>query len=319
MVGLAALLFLASDATSLDRVFAAGESDRFDVQSRLQVEWRHRGMETWLPSDEEARYGFTVQVIRLLPQGGARVRYKRPTLSVTKGEVADADPVTKIEKVNWDYEMDLSVANEILEHKDLAPKLPSKPKPPEGDGSLLPGWQEQEASPQAAAFVGRFVDDVFRLAAFTGSFDSALDLAPRLPFGPVKPGDSWKRTVGFQPQLLKGEGGKFAIQRLDYAYVYQGIVDWNGKKVHRVVARLQLNTDLAAFLNQAARATPEQTGLRRAPISMSAEIEFNLDLATRKTLGAVATAEGQVGFVAADSNEPIDEFKIKGRTVLSTK
>ncbi len=56
-------------------------------------------------------------------------------------------------------------------------------------------------------------------------------------------------TGGIEPQ---------AVQRLDYVYSYDGVVDSNGQKVHRVTAKLNLDTDAAPYINSFMGRRPER-------------------------------------------------------------
>ncbi len=120
--------------------------------------------------------------------------------------------------------------------------------------------------------VSQFTGELYRLALFIGSMDSALDFNPKLPFEEVKLGEKWKRTVSYQPQGLKGSKGEHAVQRLDMEYSYAGIVERAGTKYHRVNATLALDTDAALFINQAMGMTANQSGLEKLPMKINSTI-----------------------------------------------
>jgi hypothetical protein len=152
---------------------------------------------------------------------------------------------------------------------------------------------------------------------FVGSFDSALDFAPRMSLDDVNVGDTWRKTVGYQPQSLKGKEGKQAVQRLDYVYTYRGPMVSEGRKIERVDADLDLSTDLAPFVNQAEDATAEETGLSKLPLKIKAHIAFDLDPVTHRTILAQANTDGGFEIWATDStDEAIIQQTIKGETAM---
>ncbi len=204
------------------------------------------------------------------------------------GETADSPPQDIVEKLNLDFRLTVSPINEILEMKDLNEK-PTKP-PVNGSSDLLTSAAVLRQGGLGDVLTGS-LSEMYRLSLFAGNFDSSLDFAPRTPFDAVKVGDSWKRTVGYQPQKLAGKGNKQAMQRLDYTFTYKGLVDSEGKNVYRVEGTLDLKTDLGDFINQLVGQKPEDTGLSKIPLTMKSTIEFDLDMKTRTTLLAQATTE----------------------------
>ena len=300
MIALAALALL-SPATDLSRVFAANESRSYTVHSRLQTETRGMGVRTWMPASHSFEYGFTWRVTALLPDGVAQVRYQRPHMIVVEERFGADEPERRVEKMDLDFELRLSSSNEILQSKDL------------GAGKKA-GWIGASgvgAQPQVASFIG----ELYRLAAFAGSLDNALDLLPKLPFESVVPGETWRRTVGYQPQRLAS--GRSAVQRLDYVYEYVGIVEANANKVHRIRATMKLDTDAAEWVNQWVEGGVKTTGLTKLPLHLEAVIEADLDLATRATLRANATSTGLIAVHTSDATEPAVEVKLKGRSSLA--
>lgn len=296
---LAALALLPQQPTTLARVYANGEKNQYEVLSHLQIEQREKGLETWIPEDIDLNYKFTTQVTALLPDGVAKLHYLRPTVTQVIGETYDEPAKTTVDKLNLNYELTLSPANEILNQFDAGKKAAK--------------WSGTASSKRQdlGAFLGQFISELFRLSVFAGSIENALDFSPKFPLGSVKVGDTWKRTVGYQPQKLKGKGD-MAVQRLDYTYTYKGVVDSDGKKVVRVSAALAINSDLAAFATQLAG---EDTGLKELPLRLNSGIDFDLDPKTLKTLSAVATSEGSFKIVLSESPEvPYEEVKMKGQT-----
>lgn len=303
-----------SAPVNLGRVFTANEKLAYAVRSHLSAERRGRGLQTWLPEDLDLNYDFTTHVQALKADGIAVMRYKRPQMEEIEGETFDSGPKTKIDKVNFDYQLTVSPYNEILEEKDLKPKKTDPKKKTKGV-VFRPVFGQPQVD--LGSFVGQFVSELYRLSLFAGAMDSALDFAPKTPFDAVKVGDTWKRTVGYQPQKLKGKGGKQAVQRLDYTYTFKGVADGDSGKVLRVEAKLNFTTDLAEFISQLTDSTPEQTGLKKFPLTMDATILFDLDPKTKHTLKAVATS--QAGFQMFANDDPDTaafEERMKGKTTM---
>ena len=298
---------------SLGRVFAKNQKLAYEVRASLSAQHRMRGLQTWIPEDLDLNYDFTITVQDLKADGIAVLHYQRPVMHEIEGETFEAPPKDNVEKVNLDYQLTISPINEILEAKDLNEK---PAKPPKKGGSLLV-HTSRAARQDLGSFIGQFVGETYRLALFAGSFDSALDFDPKTPFDNVKVGDTWKHTVGYQPQKLKGKGNKQAVQRLDYTYTYKGIVDSEGKKVYRVEGVLDLKTDIGDFINQLVEAKPEDTGLKKVPLTLKSTIEFDLDMKTRTTILAQATTESTFQlFVTAYPDDPYEEQTLKAHTSM---
>lgn len=287
-------------AVSLNRSFAKGEKSRYEVKAHLVQETRVRGLRTFIPSDVDITYGFDTEVKEMKADGIALVHYKRPTVTVVDGETVDSPPKKTVEKVNMDALLTISPINEVMDVKDLSPQAQKK--------TIL--------KRQLGGVFAQFVDGIGEMVLFVGSIDSGLDFAPKLPFEEVQPGATWKRTAGYSPQKLSGKDGKVANQRLDYTYTYQGVVESNGKKVHRVTAELTLDSNVADFVNQMVGSSASQTGVKEIDIKINSKIEFDLDLQTRKTLRALANSTGSAKFVTTTADDPAIEQKLKGRTLL---
>jgi hypothetical protein len=117
-------------------------------------------------------------------------------------------------------------------------------------------------------------------------------------------------------QKLKGKD-KQSVQRLDYTYIYKGLVKSGKTSVERIQATLALDTNLADFVHQTYDLKPEETGLKGIPLNLKATINFDLDPKTKRTLRATANAEG--GFqvlITQLPDEPIEEQRLKGTTTL---
>ena len=293
----------------LGRVFAKGEALEYKVRSHLSAERRGLGLRTWMPEDLDINYDFSINVEDLKTDGIAIIHYKRPKMLIIEGETADETPKTQTEKVNFDVRITLSPVNEILDYKDLA----KKDTPKKGSGNYFGPAVAQDP---LGGVIGQFICEMYRLSLFAGSFDSALDFAPKLSRTALNVGDTWHKTVGYQPQKLKGKDGKSIVRRLDYEYTYKGMVTVNGKQFQRVEAALNLDTDLSDFINDTFAVESSQTGIKKLPLRMKAKIEFNLDPVTRHPVLAEATTEGGYEVYATDFESPVLETKIRGNTLM---
>jgi hypothetical protein len=310
VLALAALSLPTADVsnTNLERVFKKGEKLSYRIESGLQVEERQLGLHTWMPSHLDMRYDFSLEVVEMKADGIAVMRYLRPSVTQITGETHEAPAQTHVEKLNWDLLLTVSPINELLDVKDQT-KRPARAMMP-----LVSGGRS--AQDPLREFLDRFIGEIYRLSLFIGSLDSSLDFSPKLPFDDVKVGETWKRTVGYQPQRLQGSD-KLAVQRLDYTYTYKGPTTVNNRKVERVQADLDLNTDLAAFIHSMFEVDSDVTGLTKVSLKLKAVIEFDLDPTTRHTLAARATTEGgfQI-FIKQFPETAVEEQKLRGRTVL---
>lgn len=297
-------------SVKLNRTFAKGEKGEYEVKSSINSESRFSGLETWMPEDFDFQYRFTYEVTAMKADGICEMRYKRPTITEIEGETVDSQPKRRIQKLDWDLSLTVSPINELLNVKDLAKKPDVKKPPPKVTAILAAGGRAQDP-------IGDFISEVHRLALFVGSLDSSLDFSPKLPFDEVKIGDTWKRTVGYSPQKLRGKGDKVAVQRLDYTFTYRGLVDSDGTKVQRVTADLELKTDLATFIHQTFDLKPSESGLKEIPLSFKATVDYDLDPKTHKTLRASAQSSGEFRIVSTyNPDQPVVEERFKGRTTM---
>ncbi len=303
-----------SDEVELVRTFTKGERLTYEVTSSILSEQQFYPYTHFLPSEYGLSYRFTTNVLDVREDGFATVRYERPEIKELLGETADSPPKTNTERVNWRMEFTLSPINEITGMKDLSP-----PKPPARDKTALlartiaPQDQEQDGPPP---FIAGLIRELYGLAMFTGSLDSALDFSPKLPFEPVKPGATWKRTVSYQPQRLAGTTRQ-AVQRLDFTYTYVGLVQEAGRQVQRVTGAVTLDTNAAEFVNQLLDMKPAESGLSAINLKLDTTITFDLDPKTMRTLRAEAVSTG--GFkveVTQIEGRPVVEEKFKVKTSM---
>ena len=299
---------------SLGRVFTKNLKLAYDVQSSLHSEHRLRGLDTWIPEDLDLNYGFTTIVEEMKPDGIAVIHYQRPIMHEIEGETFTSQPQDHVINSNLNLRLTVSPINEILEMKDLSDKAS---KPAKKDTSELLAFAGSRRQGSMSGILSQFVSEMYRLSLFAGSFEASLDFAPKTPFESVKVGETWKHTVGYQPQKLKGKGNKQAVQRLDYTFTYKGIVESEGKKVYRVEGSLDLKTDLGDFVYQLVGMKPDDTGLKKVPLTMKSRILFDLDMKTRHTILAQAITESGFGvFITAYPDDAVQEDKIKAHTTM---
>ena len=302
-----------AEPVDLYRQFTKGETLKYSVKAHMLTETSDINTSA-IPQEVDILYDFSL-LFKGVDEGGfAKVDYKRPTVTQIDGETADRPPISTKVKVDMHYEMDLSPINELTNIKDLG-KINDKAS---GGGGyslkqqrMIRTLKENGVAPAVAVQLGGFEQDLYRMALFVGSFDNALDLNPKLPLDEVVPGDTWSKTVSYQPQAVKGTDGKQQeVQRLDMQYKYDGVVDAGGKKVHQITATVNLDTDAAKYYNQGSSAA--RTGLQALPLRFNTEIIFTLDLATKRTLSANAKTTGGYEVVLTQISQALIKEKITG-------
>lgn len=296
---------------TLARVMKKGEIQSYQVKANLVSETRSGNLDTFLPSEETVDYGFTLSVLEEKADGIVRTIYRRPYMIVTEGETFESPEVRHKMPVNWNLELLLSPTNEVLDVKDL-----SKPKPkPKKKSQVMTGsFMGNSSRPQLN--IMQFVAPIQELAMFVGDFDAGMDFNPKLPFTAVKVGKSWKKTVGYSPQRLKGSK-ESAMQRLDYTFTYDGLGTWNGKKVHLISAVLDVNTDAGEFINQMIGMKPDQSGLKKFMLQLNAKIQYRLDATTCATLSSHAESTGSAKLDIAGMDNAAYEVKFTGKCDLT--
>jgi hypothetical protein len=295
----------------LQRQFVVGQKSTYSVKAAQNVEQRVQGLNTFLPDDEEIAYDFYTRVMRV-DAGVATLRYSRPTMTVTGAATPDADPVTTVEKTNYLVDLSVSPANQILDEKDLNP--PKKDAKPASGGSIFSITNASRR--QLGDFIGPFVFDMIRLSAFVSFSNTTVDLEPSLPLTPVKVGDTWKRTVSYQPQKLQDKVGKMAVQRLDMTYTYNGPMLSKGKHILRIHAETHLDSDLATYINGLFHASAEATGLKSIPNKLTIGLDFDLDPKTLQTVYAEVNSKGGFQILLTQFADPVEEVKVTSKTTM---
>lgn len=305
----------ASSPVTLKRTFVKGEKSEYSVDANLNIDARSGMLATFLPEEAEFKYTFYVNTTDV-NAGIATVRYFRPSITEIAGSTTDSDPVPKTETLDMTALLQVSPINEILDAKDLTPKKKKKADDSGGDSrrALLArgnGFQEG-----VAEFIGPFIGDLERLSVFIGGAEGSLDLEPKLNLDAVKVGDTWKRTVSYQPQKLSSKAGKTVVQRLDLTYTYGGVVQSRGKSVQRIHGSLKLDTDLGTYVNDLFNAKPENTGLKSIPTKMDIQMDFDLDPKSLQTVYAKVKSEGSFKIFATVAPSAIAEQNIHGTSVM---
>lgn len=286
------------------------------------TETREIGLATFIPDETRLTYDFSLDVLKGLTDGFVQAKYKRPSMTQTSTDPESGEPRSDVEKMNMELDLTLSPINEITDVKDLTPKPKTNQKSggwTVSDPKLIRHFRPMGVVPPVqGSLLSQFVGEIYRLALFMGSLDSALDFQPKLPFDEVKPGDTWKRTVSYSPQKLEAKGGKSVMQRLDYLYTYRGVVESNKVKVHRVSAELEMSTDLVKYIKDTFGNSDEIVNqLKEITLNLKAHIDYDLDLTSLQTTSAFATSKGgfKVVLIQAPDN-PVVEQKISGETSL---
>lgn len=305
------------------RKWKPGDKFFYTIKSELTEETRSGDLQTFLPTDTTLEYQYTIDVKKLKADGIAEVIYKRPTMKVTEGDTMESAAKTETVKFDYNLQLDVSPYNEFTGMKDLNPPKPEKPEKSGGGAQqqiFIRAMKKQGSMADQAAYglAFQFLQELQRLALFIGTLDSSLDFAPKTPFNAIKIGATWKKTVGYQPQKLKGQGDKQAVQRLDYTYTYLGpMKDSKGKPIERISAVVKLETDVSEYARQLVGSSRASSFIKSVPLKFESQVNFDLEPKTFNTLKAVATAKGGVSIEAKGSSQPIYENRFSGKTKLT--
>jgi hypothetical protein len=293
-----------AEFVELRREFSEGQKLNYEVRSRLLTESRAMQLETFIPTTVNINYDFSLDVQELKVDGIADVLYKRDQMTIIDGETHDSPPVETVEETNWEILLTLSPINEVLSIDDRSPE-------PDDTQQLLATSVAASTALAQPDIVGEFRGELQRLALFVGTLDTSMDLAPKFPFPEVAVGDSWLVTVSYQPQYVEDEE-ETRVQRLDYEYFYDGLVESEGRQVRQIRAELDFNEDVIGLFG----GTAELAGIEAINLAMKATILFEVDAETGHTLRARANSEGGFAIEATDFDRPILEDKFTGRTTL---
>lgn len=301
----------------LFRKFTAGEKLSYFARAQFTQEQRSGSLQTFIPNDEEISYRYTMTVQKVKADGIAEVLYQRPSMDIIEGDTAEESAKKTTEKLDWKMLLDVTPVNEVVAQKDLNP-----PKEKKGFMKEMPivarvMRQGSQSDQVAIGMLFSYIGEIQRMAFFVGSLDSGLDIAPKFPFDEVTVGTTWKKTVGYSPQKLKGQGDKQAVQRLDYTYTYQGMMkSKEGKDIHRIHAVVKLDTDLVDYARQVAGGSASSSMLKSVPLGFEGNIDFDLDPATMHMLKASAESKGNFAILPKGADQAVLENRFKGRTTV---
>lgn len=302
----------------LSRVWKKGQVLKYSVNSLLVAEQRQADLQTFIPRDYGFEYTFTLSAQSVDEDGNVQVVYDRPKTIAITGEYGD-EPERRVAEQGGGFKLDvrLSPINELIGMKEIKP--PAKPAPKGKPSNRQQFLRLLRSAPQdqiTNVLAGQYIGELYRIALMVGSLDSTMDFAPKLDYKPVSVGSTWKKTVGYSPQKLSGAGAKQAVQRLDYVYTYEGVVDVNGKKVHRVTAKLSLDTDMWPFVLQQFGLKPADTPFRSLKLNFKSDLSFDLDLKTFHTLSGEAKSGGASALEMKSGSTPSEEQRFTGSTTL---
>lgn len=297
------------------RKFTLGEKLSYFAKAQFTEEQRSGNLQTFIPFDQEISYRFTMNVQKVKADGIAEVLYQRPSMDIVMGDTAESAAKKTTEKLDFKFLLDITQVNDVISQKDLNP--PKKPKDSSQMRQLLAKIHKQgtQSDGVAIGLLFSFMGEIQRLAFFVGPLDSGLDIAPKFPFDEVTVGSTWKKTVGYSPQKLKGQGEKQAVQRLDYTYTYLGVMkNKDGKDIQRIQAIVKLDTDLIDYARQLAGGSASSSFLKSVPLKFEGTIDFDLDMATLHMTKAAAVSQGSFAVLPKGADQPIMENRFRGRT-----
>ena len=125
MVTLASLVLAAAlhprqdGAQTLERKFTKGETRRYQVRTKLQLETDGTNQPIGIPEDVAFDYDFTTKVTDVLQSGFAVMDYRRPALIQTDGETFDTPPRSHNLITNEHIALTLSTINEVTDLKEM--------------------------------------------------------------------------------------------------------------------------------------------------------------------------------------------------------
>lgn len=259
---------------TLERKFTKGETHKYQVRSHLLLETTETGQPVALPEEVSFEYDFTTKVTDVQESGFATVEYRRPALVQIDGETFDKPPRSHNLLTDEKVALTISPINEVSEARELkAIRFGSGPV------------QQLASLPYAT--------QLYQMAVMIGGPDSSIDFNPKLPFEPVAPGATWKKTVNYTPQNLKGDkSGKQAVQRVDMTYTYVGRQTMSGREYVRVRGNLNLDTDMTRYVADSMGVGVGQSPVKGLQVKLNVVVDFDLDPVTLATFRAKAKSNG---------------------------
>lgn len=295
------------EPVQLARVLKPGTTYKYRVVNQLISDERNLMVDTFIPSTSGLEYDIELTIEKELVDGIVEARYQRKNFVAIEGETTERDEVRTPIKPGWDLRIQLSPLNKVLDIKDLTP--PRKPARWTSEGAPVAMTVRQDP-------IAGFISQIYQLAQMIGPLDGSIDFSPQFPVRPVRPGDTWKVTAGFSPQVLKSDKNKrIAVQRADYTYTYRGLSEFNGKPAHKIESELKIDTDLVDFFAQDAPVVREI--YTKIPMNLTAKIVFHVDTVSMHTLDGQMTATGGYQIFATEfPDRAIQEGKLDSRIRL---
>lgn len=303
----------AEKPVTLARVWRPGQVVSYNVDALVTIEQRSENLRTFLPRDYGFEYTFRCTVASVDEDGNARMRYERTRFVQIDGEFGET-PEKRTSPKEGLYKLDvrMSPINEVLSLEEA--KAPARNPKVGMMRALAPAIPQGQITEQIA---GQFTGQLIRMVLMVGSLDSSMDFAPRMEYRPVRKGTTWKRTVGYAPQALSGAGGRQANQRLDYTYTYQGIVDVDGKKYHRIEGNLKFENDIWPFMLQQFGLRMQDTPFSNLILKFDQKLTFDLDLKTFATVRGMAEADGSSRLALRAGDQQLEEQRFSGYSKIA--
>ena len=306
----------ASTPITLNHIYFTGQTSQYRIRAKLHIEERNANLLTFMPSNNIFKYDFYLRTLNV-EAGNGTIRYYRPSISQLVDDGSSIDPKPHVTKLKMKADLVMSPINAILDDTDLSKKsAPKKKKSPIHSNQPLfvlsknMSYRQDGLNPLLG-----FVQQVELLAVYIGGPGSSLDFAPQFSLYPVKVGDTWKQTVGYQPQNLAEGAGKqkSVVQRLDLIYTYRGDSTYRGKPVRLVTATIDLKTDLAKFVEDQFRESESVSHLKSFPLHLHEEMSFYLNPKTDQTIAADVHSTGGFKILTTFSPNPVEEMKLRGK------
>lgn len=307
-----------SEPIELNRTYKVGDKFNYEFNSKVDIEDRQYPSETFFPSTQRINYGFNMQTEKLMPDGGANLRFKRDKLTVRYSETFDEPPKTETVKTDENLLLTFSRANQIIGLKDESPKKPDKPNEGGGELKSLIRPMIESIFKNIQMPMGQFFGEFVRFAGFVNFFD----FGPNLPAKLVKVGDFWKETKGYSPKTITvgADAGKSLMGRIDYTYTYKGSVEKDGKQFVLIEGKLVQDSDVAPYVAGLMRVPQDRSPIKEAKIKFDGTVNYYLDPKTLETVSISAKSDGYCNLVLKElEGGPYFEMKFKSTASLVRK
>lgn len=307
-----------SEPIELIRTYKVGDKFAYEFNSRVDLDEREYPLETFLPSTQRINYLFNMQTEKLMPDGGANLRFKRDKLTIRHSETVDEPPKNETVKTDENLLLTFSRANQIIGIKDESPKKPEKPAEGGGYARIVAQQKVSRIVSSMQMPLMQFFIEFIRFAGFVNFFD----FGPNLPAKRVKIGDSWKETKGYSPKTITtgADAGKSLMGRIDYTYTYKGTVEKDGKQFVLIEGKLIHDSDVAPFIAGLMRVPPDRSPIKAAKIRFDGTVNYYLDTKSLETVSISAKSDGYCNVELKELvGGPFFELKFKSTASLIRK